>query len=266
MEFNQNLKVDIGKIVIIGFGNMGRALFKYLLLCGIKMKNIRLTCKSVEKVNIINKQFDMKISSVKNRTSVSLSSYVFICVKPDMVETICKEIADYLVPNCVVISLAASVEISKLEKWLMRMDRWKLKIFRSMPTISISNGSGIFPLFSKNKCEVASGQLFNLLKLNTCTVFEVEFEKELDQLTIFSACGLAYLSKLLKCYYDAGTSLRMSKKLKNKVLVPTVKGLMDIYSQENETFESITKKVSSKGGITEASSIYLDTKMIEKKY
>ena len=260
-------------ICILGYGNMGKALYKYLLLCGVKQNNIRLTCKSIENANSINKAFNAKITYICNKNAVSLCNYVFICVKPDIVETVCKEIADYLPPKCVVISLAASVEILKLEKWLTRIDLYKLKIFRSMPLISISKDSGIFPLFSckvdhpvlsKIKCESTSNQLLKLLNLNTCQVFEVNSEEELDQLTIFSACGLAYISKLLKCYYDAGNSLNMSKSLRNKVMVSTVKGLMDIFSEEDETFESINNKVSSKGGITEASLKFMDTDMIGK--
>ncbi len=288
MESKVCLSDDFGpKISILGYGNMGKALFKYLLLCGVQKKNIRLTCRSEEKASLLNKQFDMEIVYICNRIAVSLSSYVFICVKPDMVETVCKEIANYLVPNCIVISLAASIEISKLEKWLTRIDLFKLTIYRSMPLISISKGSGIFPLFTRSETNLYhSVSPVKFLSYKSCQVFEVESEAELDQLTIFSACGLAYLAKLLKCYYDAGSALRMSKQLRNRVLVSTVKGLMDLYNQGDvgdfdkrlngratwipkgslETFESITEKVSSKGGITEASSKYIDTKMIEKNF
>jgi len=244
---------------VIGYGNMGTALVKYLVRNKVKVK---IGTRNPEKVKLINKEFRTNIATTDNIKAIEGNKMIFICVKPNVVEKICREIADFIDPNSIVISLAATIKIKTLKLWLNRKDLKLINVVRAMPTISISEGFGIFPYIIDSGLKCKNDivlKLHRLLQEDNCSVFEVKSEKELEQLTIFSACGIAYLAKIMQCYIKASSSLEMNPILAKNVIIPMIDGI----SAKSKSFgefgvDELVDEVASKGGITEASIKELD--------
>src|SRR5688500_18840650 len=101
------------KVAVLGAGQLGEALITGMLDARIESKNEFIaTAAHAERLETLKKRLRIE-TTLSNGEAVRQAHFVLLCLKPQTVEEVLRQIADDLTPNPLVISVAASVS-SKL--------------------------------------------------------------------------------------------------------------------------------------------------------
>lgn len=233
------------KIGIIGFGNMGSAIYqriksKYTVYVFDKDKT---KTNNLQKINITETLADL----------ADKADVVILAVKPQDFDAVLAEIKHYI-DKKLVISIAAGIRTSSIEKFL-----GDARIMRAMPNMPAKIGKGITCLAqgeSANKADLNLTQklfsyLGETLKLN---------EEAMNAVTAVSGSGPAYV-----CYYlesekqnfladfqKAAEGVGFSSKEAKFLVKATNCGTLDFLKKTKISPAELRRQVTSKGGTTEA--------------
>ena len=117
------------KIAVIGAGKLGEALIAGMLDAGIVKKDQFIaTAAHRERLDFVQKKLGVKVT-LSNGEAVRKAHLVLLCVKPQVVEEVLRQIADDMTPAHVLISVAASVSTRFMENILGKA----IPVIRAMP-------------------------------------------------------------------------------------------------------------------------------------
>jgi len=126
------------KIAVIGAGKLGEALITGMMDAGVVKKDQFIaTAAHRERVDLLQKKLGIK-TTLSNGEAVRKARIVLLCVKPQVVEEVLRQIADDMTPKHLLISVAASVSTRFMENILVK------------PVPVIRAGSGAIPSASAN--------------------------------------------------------------------------------------------------------------------
>src|SRR5262245_52146076 len=108
------------RIAVLGAGKLGEALITGMVDAGIaSRKQFVATAAHEERLDVLKKKLGIE-GTLSNAEAVRKAQLVLLCVKPQTVADVLKEVADELTPNHLLISVAASVTIRFMESVLTR--------------------------------------------------------------------------------------------------------------------------------------------------
>jgi pyrroline-5-carboxylate reductase len=228
------------KIGFIGAGIMAEALIKSILLT--KEMNVYIIASDIlkerrEKVS----KLDKVESTTDNYKVVNASDVIFIAVKPQKIDEILDEIKD---TDKLIISIAAGVPISRLEKKLL-----KARVIRIMPNTPclVSEMAGGFSL-GKRATKKDGELLVDLLK-NAGKIFQLD-ELYLDVVTALSGSGPAFIAYLVKSMVDGAIKQGLPPEIAKDLAIQTTFGTGKLLRDMDLSFEDLIFMVSSPGGTT----------------
>ncbi len=233
-------------ITIIGFGTMGKAIANTLL------KN---TCHNKNKVSAI-KIFTIDIDK-KNVSGIKKSDFIILAVKPqDGNEAINQLKKHNLNKKTILISIMAGFSIKKI----MQLSGHK-KIVRMMPNLGLSIGEGIAVWKKVNLSNSENKKVKQFINKITEN-FEVKNEDTIDKSTAISGSGPAYFfllaSHLIKASKDLGLTEKEARKLVEKTFFASA------VLGKDSNYSALIKKITSKGGTTEAALKIFKNKNFDK--
>lgn len=218
------------KVVIIGFGIMGKAIAKVILK---KDKKIIVFGIDKDKSDINN-----VIKKVKE------ADFVILATKPQDAKKAIEEIKNYLNKKTIIISIMAGVSIKKLINFSDHK-----KTIRMMPNLGLSVGYGIAAWRGVGLSGPEKKKVKNFINKITEN-FEVKNEDTINKVTAISGSGPAYFFLLADCLIKACGSLGLNKN-ESKQFVEKTFSASAILSRDDD-YSSLIKKVASSGGTTEA--------------
>jgi pyrroline-5-carboxylate reductase len=232
-------------ILIIGLGNMGKALAKGMVADGIHPQNIHAVDVS-EQAKTDAKS--LGISLYKEPPALTPDT-VIIAIKPQMVEAILPLYTQYVSENCVFLSIAAGTTIHKMEGILGA----NAAIIRSMPNTPAAIGNGMTVLCANNNVSDSKKQSAEKLLATTGETAWVEDEKMLDAVTAVSGSGPAYFFLLMEALAEAGSAQGLPTELAQKLAVTTAWGAGNLAKQEKQYSPAqLREMVTSPNGTTAA--------------
>src|SRR4026207_1420564 len=117
------------RIAVLGAGKMGEALITGMLDAGIvSKKQFIATAGHSERLEVLKNKLGID-TTLNNGEAVRKAHIVLVCLKPQTVEEVMRQVADDLTPNHVVISVAASVTTKFMENILAK----PVPVIRTMP-------------------------------------------------------------------------------------------------------------------------------------
>ncbi len=257
------------KIGIIGCGNMGEAVIKSHQL-PVTSHQLIASDKSKKRRDYIRKKY--RISVIKDNIElVKKSEIVILAIKPQDIKEVLGEIARNPFPpptprlrragatrNPLFISIAAGISTHFIASFF----KSKVSIIRVMPNMPALIGEGISVL-CKGKYVVdkdlnAAKKIFRVLG----EVVEAD-EKDLNLITALSGSGPAYFFYFAEQLIKTGVSLGLKKDAAKKLIIQTGLGSLKMLAQGGDAKE-LRKKVTSKGGTTEAAFKIFQQKKIDK--
>lgn len=229
------------KVGFIGCGNLGSSLVRGLLGSGaLKTKEVIVSDSDEEKLRELKKLGIQTTSD--NKKLVKDCDTIFIAVKPDIVESVLKEVEEFS-KGRLFVSVAAGVSTKFIEA------RTKARVVRAMPNIcgAVAEMASCFSLGGRATPE--DERLVKRLLGSGGTTFKVD-EKLMDAITGLSGSGPAYFYLVIKALQEAGVELGLSNDIALKLAAQTAKGAGEMVLRSDKELDELTKMVCSPKGTT----------------
>lgn len=235
------------KVLIIGFGNMGKTYANSFISSRfIKPEDIFAL---VRNDNFSGKENGIPEGNFSTTAAKEIGDFdiIILAVKPQDFGHLAQAVKPFLKNSQIIFSVMAGITLATIEKQLSCS-----KIVRSMPNIPTQIGMGM-TVFTAS-ANVDRKELFiiqNLINTTGKSVY-VENEKLIDAATAISGSGPAYvfyfMQSMIKAAVDLGFNESEAELLVNQTFMGSV-AIQNSYSLSNQEWIA---KVASKGGTTES--------------
>jgi len=233
------------RIAVLGAGKIGGILLKALLDKGLLTPAAtRATVQHEDRAEALSKQWGIPVST-NNAAAAGEADIVLVGVKPTVVEEVMRQIRAGVTKKQLIISVAASVPTSQIEKALGK----EVPVVRAMPNTPCVLGCGMTAL-CKGKfadardLEVASA-LFNVVGRTV-----VVDEKHMDAVTGLSASGPAYIYIILESLAEAGVKVGLPRDVATLLAAQTTLGAATVVLETGDHPALLKDAVTTPAGCT----------------
>ncbi len=235
-------------ILIIGAGNMGISFIISLIKNKFSSKKIIvLEPKPSKNILILNKK--KKIVLIKNEESLNnlaTPNIVLLAVKPNQVDNLFSLNLVKLIKRAVIISIIAGKKTSTLRK----LSNKNLNVVRSMTNTPISVGMGSSVVYFDKKTSSKAKKLSKQFLSLVGQVIEVNKESQIDTFTAIFGSGPAYVYFFIETL--SKIALKNGFKKSDQMIIHLFLGSLLLMIDNGEHPATLRKKVTSKGGTTDA--------------
>lgn len=248
-------------ITLVGGGNMGEALVAGLLRSG-SWKPSQITVCDIRADQLAQLQLRYKIrASADNRWAVREASVLLLAIKPQQMPHVLKEIGPVIRASQLVLSIAAGVPISFIEKHLAK----GVPVIRVMPNTPALIGSGAAAMARGRSAKSQHEKIARGILGTVGSVVTVS-EKDLDAVTALSGSGPAYLFYLAEAMQEAGNRMGLTAHVADGLVRQTLKGAGQLLAQSHEEPRTLRQRVTSPGGTTEAAVKVLEQSRVRASF
>lgn len=235
----------MAKYGFIGTGNMGGALARAVAQA-VGGESIALADSSAKKAQLLSEEIGS--SYADTATVASSAEYIFLGVKPQVLESVLNSIADILAKRSdrfVLISMAAGVSLDSIKAMLKR----DFPIIRIMPNTPVSKGKGMI-LYSANDSVFMDeiGEFCTALK-KAGRVDRIE-ERLIDAASAVSGCGPAFVYLFAEAMADAGVECGLPRDKAVEYAAQTLSGAAELLLYSGKHSGVLKDEVCSPGGTT----------------
>jgi len=236
------------KVLVVGSGNMGYAFAKAFIEGEvIHPQHMLLFDKNPDRIEFLEKEGLAPVFSEFNPLFNAVK-IIILAIKPQQATEVLEQLKPYTNEDQIILSIMAGYPIKAIQDGL-NTD----KVVRIMPNLPLLVGKGILgynfanTLFEREELEVVKSLL-----MTTGDIVEVDSEDQIDAVTSMSGSGPAYIYYFMQSMKEAGLKVGFSEAESKKLTLATFKGALELYEQNDISFEEWINRVSSKGGTTEA--------------
>jgi pyrroline-5-carboxylate reductase len=243
------------RIGIIGAGKIGSAIVRGITGAGLVSKD-QVMASDVSDVlrQSIAKELGIKVTP-DNGKICDFANIVILAVKPQIVDSVIKEVARKLGKAKLLVSVAAGVPLSRLQANLGKGAR----VVRVMPNIPCVVGAGASGYAAG--AHATEGDLEKVgLILNSFGIALPVEEKYLDAVTGLSGSGPAYVFLFIEALADGGVQAGLSREVALKLALQTVYGSARMALESAKHLGELRDEVTSPGGTTIAGLYALEQK------
>ena len=236
------------QLVFIGAGSMAEA-----IIAGLLQKEL-LNPQQITVTNRTNKQrldtlhetYNIQVNQNKNE-AIATADIIILAIKPkDVVEGI-SEIAPYIQPDQLVISVLAGVGSDTIVD-LLKQD---MAVVRAMPNTSATIGKSATAL-SVGKYANASHLETARQLFETIGIVSVVDEIDLHAVTGLSGSGPAYVYYMVEAMEQAAAEIGLKQNVAKELILETIIGAAEMLKTSSKPSSQLRKEVTSAGGTTEA--------------
>ena len=236
-------------IVFIGGGNMGQALVTGLLDSGWPADNITIVDNDQAMTTKLNEKFPHCHIYSQSEAALNLADVVVLAVKPQVMQTVCEQIAAQCqIKRPLIISIAAGILIDNIDRWL----GGELPIIRCMPNTPALVQAGVSGLYATEEVSKEQQEIADKIIGSVGTTCWLQTESLLDAVTALSGSGPAYFFYLIEAMIETGEKLGLSKTQSHDLTVATAAGAAKLIKKSGKSPQDLRLAVTSKGGTTEA--------------
>jgi pyrroline-5-carboxylate reductase len=243
-----------GKILLVGAGKMGTAIFEGWLGLGLSpSKLVVLEPNPTAQLSALAAQ---GLALNPDRAADQAVVAALIAVKPQTAPETMPHIAPFLGDGTVVVSIMAGRTLRFISSMLP-----KAAIVRAMPNVAASIARGITVAVANLRVSAAQRELVHELLSAVGAVEWTADEDLLDAVTAVSGSGPAYVFLLAECMARAGVLAGLPAGLAERLANATVAGAGELLTQSGLDPAILRQNVTSPGGTTAAA---LDVLMSER--
>ncbi len=234
-------------IAFIGGGNMTRSIVTGLLANGYDADRIWVGNRTPEKLNFFRDNGGVHVTQ-DNREAAQRADIVVFAVKPQQIETVCKELSDIiLAKHPLIISVALGVNTILITRWL----GGHLAVVRAMPNTPASVRAGATGLFAnENVSEKQKNQAESILRAVGLVVW-LKQEEHVDLVAALSGSGPAYIFLVMEVLQEAAENKGLPRESIRLLTAQTVLGAARMALEADEDVVQLRRLVTSPGGSTE---------------
>lgn len=229
----------------IGAGNMGGALATAVAKA-IGGERVLLADACAQKAQALADAIGARVED--NDTVVNTCDYVFLGVKPQVMESVLSSLRDTLATrtnSCVLVSMAAGLSIAALQK----MVGIALPIIRIMPNTPVAVGEGML-LYAHNEC-VNEAQVADFVAMMAkAGRLSAIPERLIDAASAVSGCGPAFAYLFIEALADGGVECGLSRPQAIEYAAQMMRGAAQMVLETGEHPGVLKDAVCSPGGTT----------------
>jgi pyrroline-5-carboxylate reductase len=258
----QLIRMTSSKLTFIGGGNMASSLIGGLIADGYNSRHITVSDPDSEKLAQLAARFDVHTETDNNR-ALEQAQVVVLSVKPQILETVARGIAERVIRNRpLVISIAAGVRESVLLGWL----GGEVALVRSMPNTPaiIQSGATVLhagPGVSDEQRDMAE----SILRAVGLTRW-VEDEPLMDAVTAVSGSGPAYFFLVMEAIESVATEMGLNAETARLLTLQTALGAARMAMESSDSPATLRQKVTSPGGTTEQALKILEESQLREHF
>ena len=233
------------KLAVLGAGKAGEALIAGVLSAGWRTaEEIVATARHEEHLEDLGKRYGI-VTTLSNVEAVEGAALVVIAVKPQDIEGLLAEIAGAVTADQTVLSIAAAIPTSLIERHLS--DR--VPVVRAMPNTPVTVHEGMAGIAAGTyaeeehlaRAEEVLGSVGRSVRVD---------EGYMDAITAVSGSGPAYFALLAESMIEAGILLGLSREIATDLVVQTMLGTAKLLRDEKMHPVELREMVTSPGGTT----------------
>jgi pyrroline-5-carboxylate reductase len=233
----------VKKIAVIGAGNMGTALLRGILASGWGTKeNLIASHPKPAKCAALASALGIAVTE-NNVAAARKAQIVILAVKPQILESVLREIRPARRPKTLFLSIAAGFPTSRIEAAL----GGSVPVVRAMPNVAAVVRSSATVICAGRHAAV--DHLADARRIFESIGLVVELpEYQLDAVTGLSGSGPMYVFQIIEGLSDAGVRVGLSRDVSTALTLQTVLGAARM-AQDLKTHPAILKySVTSPGG------------------
>lgn len=236
------------RISFIGAGNLASSLIGGLLNDGYPAACIRASHPNAQVVSDLISHFGIE-ATTDNKEACLDSDIIVLCVKPNKVALVSKEISDVCAQSKpLIISVAAGVSLACIEHCF----KGDMPVVRAMPNTASMVGSGATALIANQVAADEHKQWAESVMRSVGVVVWLQAESQIDAVTAISASGLAYYFYIMEIFEQTAVSMGLSEEAAHLLGLQTALGASHMGMQSNLSLNELRQKVTSPGGTTES--------------
>ncbi len=232
-------------VAIIGAGVMGETLLSGLIRGGHDLADLMVGEKRPERAVELREKYGVEV--VANTEAAARADTVALVVKPQDMGEVLTEIAPHLRAGQVLISLAAGITTTYIEKHIPE----GIAVVRVMPNTPALVDEGMAAISPGTHCDEEHLALTEQMLSVTGRVVRVP-EKQQDAVTAISGSGPAYLFFVVEAMIEAGVHLGLPRSTATELVVQTVVGSAKLLRETGTHPTVLREQVTSPGGTTAA--------------
>ena len=207
------------RLGIIGCGNMGGAMLRQMLKAGVfSADEVLVSDHSQEVRSRLEKE--LGVHTVCDNRQAAALPYLLLAVKPQYAQEVCREIADSVSADTLVLSIVTGLELSRLCEIL---NHERLHLIRVMPNTPALVGEGVLAA-CRGKEVTEEEWAFAMKALSSMGVAEEVPEHLMDAVTGVSGSSPAFAFLFLEALADAGVRAGLSRAVSQRFAAQVLAG------------------------------------------
>lgn len=233
------------KFAVLGAGKLGETLIRGLLDAGVvKAADITVTAGHPQRIAQLRESLGVE-GTLSNADAARSADIVILSVKPQTVPLVLGDLRDVLTPSQLLLSVAASVSTTFIEKHLARA----VPVVRAMPNTPALLRKGMTGLAAgKNATPEHLEFALGIFRSVGRTV--VVDEKHMDAVTALSASGPAFIYIVIESLAEAGVKVGLPRDIATELAAQTVLGAGAMVLETGEHPAKLKDLVTTPAGCT----------------
>jgi len=233
------------RVAVLGAGKIGGILLQgFIKHHLISRERVTATVQHAERARALSREWKLAVTT-DNVAAARHADVILIAVKPPVVAEVAAQIRPVVNPHKLIISVAASVPTSSIEK-IFDAD---VPVVRAMPNTPSMVGEGMTAL--------CKGRYAGAKHIETaCALFEsvgktvVVDEKHMDAVTGLSASGPAFLYIILESLAEAGVKVGLPRETATLLAAQTALGAAKVVLETGHHPALLKDAVTTPAGCT----------------
>lgn len=243
------------ELAIIGAGVMAEAIARGIVSAGI-LKPAQIVAADVSPQRRVLFNSQLHINAVETGAhAVAGAGTVLLSVKPYQMEAVLRDLSPAMEEQSLVISIAAGISSTFIEKTLGRGKRWR--VVRAMPNTPMLVGCGMVAIAPGANAGTDDLAAARKLFESGAKVLELGEEK-IDAVTAISGSGPAYFFFLAEQMIQAGIEMGLSAEEARTLAIQTAAGAAKIMSGSDDSPASQRRLVTTPNGTTHAAISHME--------
>jgi pyrroline-5-carboxylate reductase len=232
----------VNRLAILGAGKIGESLLAGLLSSG--WSDVVVTARRQERIDELRERYGVD-ATLANVDAISGAKVVVVAVKPQDIDPLLAEIAPAITPDHTVLSIAAAIPTSTIERRLSG----PVPVVRAMPNAPSTVHEGIAGICAGVHATDEHLALAEDVLSHLGGVVRLP-EHAMDAVTAVSGSGPAYFALLAEAMIEAGILLGLSREVTTRLVVQTMFGTAKLLRDEGMHPVELREAVTSPGGTT----------------
>jgi pyrroline-5-carboxylate reductase len=245
--------LDDRAVAFLGGGRMGEALISGLIRSGGRTADeIVVTARREERARELAERHGVG-ATLSNSDAVDRAKTLVLMVKPQDMETLLEQIADSVTPDHLVVSFAAGIRTSFVERRITQM----VPVVRVMSNVAVLVDEAMSVVAAGEHAEDKHLAVAEELLGYVGRVLRLK-ETHLDAITATSGSGPAYFFLLAEAMIEACILLGLSRDVATELIIQTMLGSAKMLRDTGKHPVELREMVTSPGGTTIAAIRHLE--------